>query len=87
MASTAADNKEKMTAAVSRWIAEASVRADGQQVLRRRSAWVSEQIDALSAAVFSGREPPPHLEGLTATDLACAEADLSIAAANLKVAA
>ena len=69
--------------AVIRWVAEAQVHPDGVYALRRRVAWVEDQIQALGLAAAANRGIPQHLKGLTVVDLIVAADDLMKAASDL----
>lgn len=76
-------NAAKMTAAVSGWIAAAQGRDDGPALLRKRAAWMEQQLQLLG----SKTDAPEHLRGLTAVDLTLAMMDLRAAADGSRVAA
>jgi hypothetical protein len=76
-------NHQKMTAAVARWIDEASKLPRAAALLNQRADLVEEWRGQLLKAACADRDPPAHLIGLTAIDLIEAEGQLRSAAANM----
>ena len=77
-------NALAIEAAVDRWINEAQTHADGVRHLRKRAAWLDDQLAKLAAAVDRDMRPPLHLEGLTTADVHGAQARLLVAARMLE---
>lgn len=79
-----ARNLPAMLAAVARWIEDAQTHPDGARLLARKADWVEGELRALSRSAEADEEPPPYLDGLTASDLIVAQGKLQDAANRLQ---
>lgn len=77
-------NKAAMEAGVRRWISEAQAHPKGAHHLENQADWVERQLQTLSKSAELNMNPPAHLEGLTAFDLAGALLELRGAVATLR---
>ena len=75
---TAHPNHAKMTAAVTRWIGEASARPNAVQLLRDRVLWFEKNLTRMGRDISV-----PAFEGLDAHDIGEAVATLERAIAEL----
>lgn len=74
---TTTPNKRKMAQAIATWIEAANGRMDGAAALRKRVAWLDDQIALLGR---DDRCTPPHIAGLTLWDLMGSQDALNVAA-------
>src|SRR5262245_14757125 len=77
-------NLPKLEGAVKRWIGEAEAHEDGPHLLKIKADVLSRFYWTLYRASADNLDPPAHLAGLTAFDLAGAEMDLYGAATALE---